>query len=143
MLKKLIITITALVLVMTAGCAPASTDTSVAATQVCRTLFMLADSINNFKDVSKFKDLTAMQAYGSVVKQNFSNLIASASSLKTVKIDNLQTAFNDLVSGVQAIPPGTSLADGIDSLQAQFKAVSDALDQLNTDLDCKNLLPKP
>jgi hypothetical protein len=141
-LKKLIISLTVLVLVLTAGCAPASTDTSVAATQVCRNLVLLVDSINNFKDVSQFKDITAMQAYASVVRQNFNNVIASASSLKTVKTDNLQTAFNDLANGVKAIPPGTSLADGIASLQVQFKAMSDAVDQLNTDLDCKSLLPQ-
>ena len=143
MLKKLIITITALVLVMTAGCAPASTDTSVAATQVCRTLFMLADSINNFKDVSKFKDTTEMQAYASVVKQNLNNVIQSASSLKTVKLDNLQNAYNDLANAASAIPPGTSLQDAITSVQDQLKAMSVALAQLNTDLDCKNLLPQP
>ena len=143
MLKKLIITITALIFVMTAGCAPAGSDQSVAAKQVCQNLVLLADSIVNFKDVSKFKDTTEMQAYASVVKQNLNNVIQSASSLKTVKLDNLQTAYNDLANAASAIPPGTSLQDAITSVQDQLKAMSVALAQLNTDLDCKNLLPQP
>jgi len=142
-LKKLIITITALIFVMTAGCAPAGSDQSVAAKQVCQNLVLLADSIVNFKDVSKFKDTTEMQAYASVVKQNLNNVIQSASSLKTVKLDNLQTAYNDLANAASAIPPGTSLQDAITSVQDQLKAMSVALAQLNTDLDCKNLLPQP
>jgi len=142
-LKKLIITLTALILVMTAGCAPAGSDQSVAAKQVCQNLVLLADSIVNFKDVSKFKDTTEMQAYASVVKQNLNNVIQSASSLKTVKLDNLQTAYNDLANAASAIPPGTSLQDAITSVQDQLKAMSVALAQLNTDLDCKNLLPQP
>lgn len=143
MLKKLIITLTALIFVMTAGCAPAGSDQSVAAKQVCQNLVLLADSIVNFKDVSKFKDTTEMQAYASVVKQNLNNVIQSASSLKTVKLDNLQTAYNDLANAASAIPPGTSLQDAITSVQDQLKAMSVALAQLNTDLDCKNLLPQP
>jgi hypothetical protein len=142
-LKKLIITLTALIFVMTAGCAPAGSDQSVAAKQVCQNLVLLADSIVNFKDVSKFKDTTEMQAYASVVKQNLNNVIQSASSLKTVKLDNLQTAYNDLANAASAIPPGTSLQDAITSVQDQLKAMSVALAQLNTDLDCKNLLPQP
>ena len=84
-----------------------------------------------------------MQAYASVVKQNLNNVIQSASSLKTVKLDNLQTAYNDLANAASAIPPGTSLQDAITSVQDQLKAMSVALAQLNTDLDCKNLLPQP
>jgi hypothetical protein len=143
MLKKLVIILIAFVLVLTTGCAPAGSDQSVAAKQVCQNLVLLADSIVNFKDVSKFKDTTEMQAYASVVKKNLNNVIQSASSLKTVKLDNLQTAYNDLANAASAIPPGTSLQDAITSVQDQLKAMSVALDQLNTDLDCKNLLPQP
>ncbi len=140
MIKKLVIILTALGLVMAAGCAPAASKQSTTETQVCQNLVLLGDSINNFKDASKFKDTSEMQAYASVVRQNLSNVVQSAASLTTVKLDNLNTASTDLANAVNALPPGTSLQDAINSVQDQFKAMQVALDQLNSDLNCKVLL---
>jgi hypothetical protein len=139
MLKKLLIILTAFVLVMAAGCAPGATKSTTSETMVCQNLVLLKTSVDSFKNTS-FTDNNAMQASLSVIRTNLNNVVQTAANLANVKLDNVQNATNDLANALGALPPDTAPQDALNSVQPQLKALGIALDQLNSDLDCTNLL---
>jgi hypothetical protein len=106
---------------------------------VCQNLVLLKTSVDSFKNTS-FTDNNAMQASLSVIRTNLNNVVQTAANLANVKLDNVQNATNDLANALGALPPDTAPQDALNSVQPQLKALGIALDQLNSDLDCTNLL---
>ncbi len=66
------------------------------------------------------------------------SVLSSGRELADVQINDLQDAFNNLVTAITDIPDASSLSDAINSIQQGVDGVRTSWDQIFTSLDCES-----
>ena len=137
MFRKIILSLTTLILLACASCAPAEPQADFASEQVCEDLVLFISSVDELEDESNFADPTELQAHFEVVRRNFNNLVAAVQNLETAEKEDFENAVDDLINTAGSLPQDASVSESLETLQAPIDEVRDAAENLRTGLECQ------
>ncbi len=137
MIRKLLLSITLLVLILVTSCkAPPVNTVENAQEAVCQQIVLFTTSVQQLQDASKIADKTALQAQFDVVRKNFTNLRTSVSDLKNAQTDQFNQAVQTLMDKADALPADVSVSDALTALKDPIQKVLDATKNMQTGLNC-------
>jgi hypothetical protein len=136
MIRKLILSLSVLLLIATSCNTPPVSKKDVASEAVCQNILLFIASVNKLQDQSQFADKTALQAQFDVVRMNFNNLWQSASELDSAEKDDFEKAVNELMDTADSLPDNASVSDALKELKEPIKQVVVATENMQTGLKC-------
>jgi uncharacterized protein YjgD (DUF1641 family) len=137
MIRKLILSLTLLLLVAATACnTPPVSKKDVSSEAVCQNILLFIASVQKLQDESQFVDQTALKAQFDVVRMNFNNLRMSVSDLQMAEKDDFEKAVQDLMDAADSLPENTSVSDALKTLKDPIKEVLVATENMQTGLKC-------
>ncbi len=136
MIRKLILSLSLLLLVVTSCNTPPVSKKDVASEEVCQDILLFVASVQKLQDESQFADKTALQAQFDVVRKNFTNLRGSVSTLDDAVTDDFNKAVQNLMDAVDSLPEDVSVSDALQQLKEPIKQVVIATENMQTGLKC-------
>jgi hypothetical protein len=136
MIRKLILSLSLLLLLVTSCNTPPVSKKDVASEEVCQDILLFLTSVQKLQDASQFADQTALQAQFDVVRKNFTNLRGSVSTLDEAETDDFNKAVQNLMDTVDSLPDNVSVSDALKELKEPIKQVVIATQNMQTGLKC-------
>lgn len=137
MIRKLILSLTLLLLLTTAACnTPPVSTKDVDSQLVCEDTLAFLTSVKKLQDESGFVDKTALQAQFDVVRMNFANLREGVSELNTAEVQGFEEAANNLLETADSLPQDATVSEALDQLKDPIEQVIVAAENMQTGLKC-------
>ncbi len=136
MIRKLILSLSLLLLVVTSCSTPPVSKKDVASEEVCQDILLFLASVQKLQDASQFADKTALQAQFDVVRKNFTNLRGAVSTLDEAETDDFNKAVQNLMDTADSLPEDVSVSDALTELKEPIQQVVIATENMQTGLEC-------
>lgn len=141
-MKKVVILLAAMLLVpmllVAAGCGDESSND--AEKHLCEDLQDLKTSLATLKDLSLQSSLDDLDDAAEAVKDDCNKVMDSASKVADVQTDDLRAAMNDLMYAIHHMPPGTSIAEALQSISGQVSEVESAWTEMTQRVNCDEMM---
>ena len=136
MIRKLILSLSLLLLFVTSCSTPPVSKSDVNSEEVCQDILLFLASVQKLQDASQFADKTALQAQFDVVRKNFTNLRGSVSTMDDAKADDFNKAVQNLMDTADSLPEDVSVSDALAELKEPIQQVVVATENMQTGLEC-------
>jgi len=136
MIRKLILSLSLLLLFVTSCSTPPVSKSDVNSEEVCQDILLFLASVQKLQDASQFADKTALQAQFDVVRKNFTNLRGSVSTMDEAKADDFNKAVQNLMDTADSLPEDVSVSDALTELKEPIQQVVVATETMQTGLEC-------
>jgi hypothetical protein len=136
MIRKLILSLSLLLLVVTSCSTPPVSKKDVNSEMICQDILLFLTSVQKLQDGSQFADKTALQAQFDVVRKNFTNLRGAVSTLDQAETDDFNKAVQNLMNTADSLPDNVSVSDALKQLKDPIKQVVVATQNMQTGLKC-------
>jgi outer membrane murein-binding lipoprotein Lpp len=117
-----------------AGCVQPTQEQAQA--QLCQDLVDLGAALDNFATINVTSTVGDIRDAEDQVTAAMQNVRQSAGQLATVRIDELDTAYNNLDNAVQSLPDDITAAEALQTLRPDLQAVLSARQNLTAELNC-------
>lgn len=137
MIRKLILSLTLLLLLSATACnTPPVSTKDVDSQLVCEDTLAFITSVKKLQDESQFADKTALQAQFDVVRKDFTNLREGVAELNTAEVQGFDEAANNLLDAADALPQDVSVSDALKQLKDPIDQLVKATEDMKTGLNC-------
>jgi hypothetical protein len=136
MIRKLILSLSLLLLFVTSCSTPPVSKSDVNSEEVCQDILLFLASVQKLQDASQFADKTALQAQFDVVRKNFTNLRGSVSTMDEAKADDFNKAVQNLMDTADSLPEDVSVSDALTELKEPIQQVVVATENMQMGLEC-------
>ncbi len=136
-MKKTGILFIALVLVLAcagAGCVQPSEEEEEA--QLCQDLDELGAALESMENTSLRSSVGDIRDGRDQVQSAMESVRESAGQVANIRVDELNTAYEDLDQAVQDLPDDATVPEAIQTIRPQIQAVRDEQRNLYADLNC-------
>jgi predicted negative regulator of RcsB-dependent stress response len=131
----LILSATALIAVL-AGCGASSSVTDATA-QFCTTVTAYQQSVQAISTLDTNATVGQLKDTQKKVDQAAQAVVTSAATVKEAKIDDFQTAQQNLQKTVNGVPDSATVKEAMVTVAPAAKAVNDAAAEVRTSAQCK------
>lgn len=137
MIRKLILSLSLLLLLAAASCnTPPVSTKDVDSQLVCEDTMSFLISVKKLQDESQFADKTALQAQFDVVRKDFTNLREGVAELNTAEVQGFDEAANNVLETADSLPQDVSVSDALQQLKAPIEQLIKATETMQTGLKC-------
>jgi hypothetical protein len=136
MIRKLILSLSLLLLVVTSCSTPPVSKKDVNSEMICQDILLFLASVQKLQDGSQFADTTALQAQFDVVRKNFTNLRGAVSTLDQAETDDFNKAVQNLMDTADSLPDNVTVSDALKALKQPIEQVVVATQNMQTGLKC-------
>lgn len=120
-------------LVLTSCSQPNTEETKA---QFCKDLAAFQQSVATMQGISANSTVGALKDAQRQVEASFKQVKESAAKVNAAKVDELETALNNLTKAINNISDKTTLREAATSIQDEVQAVSAARSQLSSVTQC-------
>lgn len=117
-----------------AGCVQPSQEEAQA--QLCRDLGQLGVALENMQALNATSSVGDIRDARDQVQSAMENVRTSAGKVSNIRIDDLNTAYDNLDKAVQSIPDNASVPVALQTIRPKIRDVVDARQNLTTELNC-------
>jgi hypothetical protein len=117
-----------------AGCTQPTQEQAQA--QLCQNLDELGVALQNMAALNASSSVGDIRDARDQVQSAMDNVRNSANQVANVRLENLNTAYNNLDQTVQALPNDASVPEALQTIQPEVQDVRDARQNLSTELNC-------
>ncbi len=117
-----------------AGCTQPTEEEAQA--QLCQNLDELGVALQNMAALNASSSVGDVRDARDQVQSAMENVRNSASQLANVRVDDLNTAYNNLDQTVQGLPDDANVTDAIQTISPEVQAVQSARQNLTAELNC-------
>jgi hypothetical protein len=132
--KTVYLTLIVFPLLLAVSCSNETTQEKTA--RLCTNLATLGSSVANLKSINPNSTMGEFRNAEREVKTAFGEVQTSARDVQDARLDDLQTANNNLDRAIQDIPSNATLQEAVISISDDVLAVEVAQDQLRSGLNC-------
>jgi hypothetical protein len=132
--KTVHLTLIVFPLLLAVSCSNETTQEKTA--RLCTNLATLGSSVANLKSINPNSTMGEFRTAEREVKTAFGEVQTSARDVQEARLDDLQTANNNLDEAIQDIPSNATLQEAVISISDEVLAVEVAQDQLRSGLNC-------
>src|SRR5512139_1463634 len=136
MIRKLILSLSLLLLVLTSCNTPPVSKKDVASEEVCQDILLFLASVQKLQDESQYADKTALQAQFDVVRKNFLDLRGAVADLDYAEKEGFEQAVNGLTEAADSLPEDVSVSDALKTLKDPIEQVVVATQDMQNGLKC-------
>jgi hypothetical protein len=136
-MKRTILVLSAIALIaVLAGCG-ASASVPEATAQFCQSVAAYQQSVQAMTTLDANATIGQLKDAQKKVDQAGQAVVTSAAAVKEAKIDDFQTAQQNLQKTVNSIPNSATVKEAMVTVAPQVKSVNDAAGQVRTSAQCK------
>jgi hypothetical protein len=118
-----------IVVLLLAGCQPVSVEDAQAA--FCSSLQEFGAALESVRALTTDSTVEEAQAAVEQVDEAWNDVLSAAYTLRSVEVDQLDEAMEDLDDAIRHIDPTDTITEAAESLQTQAQTVKTAYDELN------------
>lgn len=121
--------------VLVAGCGGPSTEDATA--QMCTDIAQLGTSLSALENLNADSTIGEIRDARDSVSASWDDVKADAATVTDARVQDLETAYNNLVQAIDDIPETATLQEARDSIQEELIAVQRAREELRSGLNCQ------
>jgi len=136
-MKRMGILFVALALVLAcagAGCVQPSPEEAEA--QLCQDLGELGAALESIENTSLRTSVGDIRDGRDQIQSAMENVRESAGQVASIRLDELNAAYEDLDQAVESLPDGATVPEAIQTIRPQVQAVREEQQNLYADLNC-------